>query len=87
MSAPRRLFCFGLGYTALVLAEALIAEGWSVAGTCQSDDRRRELERRGIAAHVFDRDRPLADAALAGATHLLSSVPPGEETGEGPFID
>ncbi len=80
MSPPGRLFCFGLGYTAVVLAEALIAEGWSVAGTCQSDDRRRELERRGIGAHVFDRDRPLADgaAALAGATHLLASVPPGE---------
>ncbi len=80
MSPARRLFCFGLGYTALVLAEALIAEGWSVAGTCRSDDERRKLERRGIAAHVFDRARP-----LAGATHLLSSVPPGE--GGDPVLD
>ena len=78
MSARRRLFCFGLGYTALRLAEALMAEGWRVAGTCRSEDKRRRLEDRGIAAYLFDRGRPLDDAgaALAGATHLLSSAPP-----------
>ena len=77
-TSPRRLFCFGLGYTALRLAEALMAEGWSVAGTCRSEDKHRRLEDRGIAAYLFDRGRPLADAgaALAGATHLLSSAPP-----------
>ncbi len=78
MSAPRLLFCFGLGYTALRLAEALMAEGWSVAGTCRSQDKRQRLEDRVIAAYLFDRGRPLDDAgaALAGATHLLSSAPP-----------
>ncbi len=73
-----RLFCFGLGYTALALAESLRAEGWRIAGTCRSAEDRAALARRGIEAHLFDRDRPLADPAaiLAGTRCLLSSVPP-----------
>ncbi len=73
-----RLFCFGLGYSALALAGRLIADGWTVAGTCRSEERRARLENRGIDTHLFDRGRPLDDpaAALAGATHILSSVPP-----------
>ena len=73
-----RLFCFGLGFSALTLAERLMAEGWSVAGTCRGADKRAGLAAGGIEAHLFDRDRPLDDptAALAGTTHLLSSVPP-----------
>ncbi|MFZ5790084.1 MAG: SDR family oxidoreductase [Pseudomonadota bacterium] len=55
-----------------------MAKGWRVAGTCREAERRHLLARRGIEAHLFDRDRPLEDptAALRGATHLLSSVPP-----------
>ncbi len=33
MSESRRLFCFGLGYTWLALARALMRVGWTVAGT------------------------------------------------------
>ncbi len=77
--APR-LFCFGLGYCALHLAAALQADGWRVAGTCRGPDKAAALAARGIEAHPFDDGRPLADpaAALAGTTHLLVSVPPGE---------
>ncbi|HEY0832390.1 MAG TPA: SDR family oxidoreductase [Azospirillum sp.] len=75
MSTPR-LFVFGLGYTGGRLAAELLAEGWRVAGTCQSEERRAELAARGIEAFVFDRDHPLDPGALAGATHLLSTVPP-----------
>ncbi len=82
-----RLFCFGLGYSALTLARRLMAEGWSVAGTTRSEDKRVRLAADGIEAHLFDRGRPLADAAiaLAGASHLLSSVPP-DGTGD-PVLD
>ncbi|HIM42628.1 MAG TPA: SDR family NAD(P)-dependent oxidoreductase, partial [Rhodospirillales bacterium] len=75
-----RLFCFGLGYSAGRLARQLLAEGWIVAGTCQSPDRQAELTALGINAVIFGPDRPLADApsALSGATHLLGSVPPDE---------
>jgi len=72
-AVPERLFCFGLGYTALALGEAARAAGWAVAGTSRSAEKAAALAARGIAAQVF----PLADgAALEGATHVLSSVPP-----------
>jgi nucleoside-diphosphate-sugar epimerase len=76
-----RLFCFGLGYTALALARQLAAEGWQIAGTTRDPDRRALLEREGIEVHAFERGRPLAPAeqALAGTTHLLSSIAPDEE--------
>jgi nucleoside-diphosphate-sugar epimerase len=71
---------FGLGYSALVLALRLKARGWTVAGTCQSEDKRQALAAEGIAAVLFDGARPLTDLeALAGATYVLSSVPPEGE--------
>jgi len=72
----RRLFCFGLGYSALGLVRRLRPKGWVIAGTCRDDDRRAELAREGVEAYLFD--RPFADiaAALADTSHLLSSVPP-----------
>ena len=78
MSDTRTLFCFGLGYTAGVLTRRLRAQGWSVRGTCRSEEARAELAAQGIAAWLFDRDRPLADptAALEGVSHILASVPP-----------
>ncbi len=76
----RRLFCFGLGYSAARFAERLRAEGWAVAGTCRGAEKAMALSARGIDTFRFDRGRPLDDAraALAGTTHLLSSVPPDE---------
>ncbi len=84
---PARLFCFGLGYSARVLAGRLRARGWRVAGTTRSAERVAALAGDGIEAFRFDRGLPLADpaAALAGTTHLLSSVPP-DEAGD-PVID
>ncbi len=77
MTDPR-LFVFGPGYSARVFADALRADGWHVAATCRSEEKKAELEARGIEAFLFDRGRPLADAkaALAGTTHLLVSIPP-----------
>jgi nucleoside-diphosphate-sugar epimerase len=83
----RRLFCFGLGYSALALAARLRAEGWTVAGTCRSASKAADLAAQGIEAHRFERSHPLADpaTALAGTTHLLVSVPP-DEAGD-PVLD
>lgn len=71
-----RLFCFGLGYSAGRLADQLLAEGWSVAGTAREPGRIAALRARGIGVFVFDRTHSLPEGALSGATHLLSSVPP-----------
>jgi nucleoside-diphosphate-sugar epimerase len=79
-----RLFCFGLGYSARALAERCRASGWRVAGTTRDKDSADGLRAAGFEAFLFDRDRPLDDpaAALAGTTHLLSSVPP-DSAGDG----
>jgi nucleoside-diphosphate-sugar epimerase len=75
-----RLFCFGLGYTALALARRLIAEGWQVAGTTRTAEGQARLVAEGFEVHLFGRNRALRDpaAALAGTTHLLTSIPPDE---------
>jgi nucleoside-diphosphate-sugar epimerase len=79
MSAAPTLFCFGLGYTAGFLARALAAEGWRIAGTSRDTEASARLAARGFDMHLFAPDQLLAApavAALASATHLLSSVPP-----------
>lgn len=73
-----RLFVFGLGYSAGILAERLRRQGWRVAGT----------GRAGTLA--FDDDAGIA-AELTHATHVLSSVPPsavsaGAEAGGDPVL-
>lgn len=70
-----RVLIFGLGYTAGRLAAALSAEGWSVTAT-----RRTAVD----GAIAFDDEAGVA-GAVAGATHILSSVPPVE--GRDPVLD
>ena len=61
--------------------ELLQREGWAVAGTTRDPDKRDTLLKRGVEAHLFDYERPLPDpqTVLAGTTHLLLSVPPGDQ--------
>jgi nucleoside-diphosphate-sugar epimerase len=75
MSAPR-LFCFGMGYSALALARRLTASGWVVAGTCRSVEKADLLAAAGFHTDLFGRDQPLARERLRGITHLLVSAPP-----------
>lgn len=79
ISPARRLFCFGLGFSALTLAHRLRAEGFAVAGTCRSEEKAARLRDQGIEAHVYGPDAPLDPAALEGATHLLLSIPPDDK--------
>ena len=60
------MLIFGLGYTASRLATRLRTEGWHVTGTRRST---------GADTLAFD-DEPAVRAAIASATHILSSVPP-----------
>jgi nucleoside-diphosphate-sugar epimerase len=71
-----RLFCFGFGYTAARLAEALPEPDLSVAGT-----RRSAEARSGIELARFRGDAPSqeVEALLPGTTHLLISIPPDLE--------
>lgn len=74
-----RLFCFGLGFSGLTLARQLVADGWEVAGTTRSAEKSAELAHLGLSPFTFDGSAPLPAGALAGTTHLLCSVPPGEK--------
>lgn len=56
-------------------------ERWQIAGTTRDDEKRDDLNERGIQAHLFDHDHPLTDprSALHGVTHLLISTPPNDD--------
>ena len=74
----RKLFCFGLGYTACRLAEELIGEGWRIAGTTRDHEKGAALRSLGIDVRITRGDGfgpNLADM-LHGASHVLVSVPP-----------
>jgi nucleoside-diphosphate-sugar epimerase len=75
------LFCFGLGYTAVALADRLAAPEWLVTGTCRSTEKAAALHDAGYSAVLFDRGRAVDATALDGVTHLLVSVPP-DATGD-----
>ena len=60
-----RLFIFGMGYSAQVLARHARAAGWAVEGT-------------GRAGRIDFADEGALRAALARASHVLSSVPPAD---------
>ena len=62
-----RLLVFGMGYSAARVATALRARGWHVIGTSRTG-------RDGTIA--FD-DAERVRAAIAAASHILHSVPPG----------
>jgi nucleoside-diphosphate-sugar epimerase len=59
------LFIFGLGYSAKRIRAAVEARGWQVTAT-------------GEEGELAFADEPGVTAALAGASHVLSSVPPDE---------
>ncbi|HVI53246.1 MAG TPA: SDR family oxidoreductase [Candidatus Sulfotelmatobacter sp.] len=74
-----RLFCFGLGFSAGILARRCLAKGWQVAGTAREPARVKALRDADVQAYRFDRNHDLPFEALDGATHLLISVPPDED--------
>ncbi|MBC2776694.1 Rossmann-fold NAD(P)-binding domain-containing protein [Parasphingopyxis marina] len=65
-----KLLIFGLGYTAGRIAGRLRGEGWTVSAT------RREADEDAIAFA----DREAVTAAIRDATHILSSVPPVDDS-------
>lgn len=58
---------FGLGYSAQVIARKLAASGWTISST-------------GSAGTIAFDDKQAVKAALARASHVLSSVPPADDS-------
>jgi nucleoside-diphosphate-sugar epimerase len=82
-SGPREtphLLVIGLGYTAQRVAGRLGKLGWRVTGTARSPAGAAKICERGWRGIVFDGAGPSAElaAAIAEATHILVSAPPGE---------
>jgi nucleoside-diphosphate-sugar epimerase len=72
-----RIFIFGLGYSGLEIARLAKAAGWSVAGTCTSEQKTGELRADGIEAYCFDGTAALPAGAMDGASHVLCTIAPG----------
>jgi nucleoside-diphosphate-sugar epimerase len=78
-SVARRLFAFGLGFSAQALAERLASRGWYVAGTTRDHSNVEKLRAQGytVASFAGESHSPELVALLQGTTHLLHSIPPG----------
>jgi nucleoside-diphosphate-sugar epimerase len=72
MGKAGRLLIFGLGYAGSAVARAACAAGFAVTGTSRNPAALHAPE--AVAAIAFARALP----AIADATHVLSTVPPGE---------
>jgi nucleoside-diphosphate-sugar epimerase len=74
--AMNTLLSIGHGYSAQALARRLLPQGWQIIGTTRTEAGAATLRATGVQALVW----PGADlgAALAQATHLLTSVAPGD---------
>lgn len=79
------LLIFGLGYSGLRIADDRRRLGWQVSGTTRSRQKASEVTELGVEGLVFDGEAspsPADDAvraALARATHLLVTTPPGSD--------
>ena len=74
-----RLFCFGFGYTAEALARRLSARALSLAGTRTRLDTSKAPMGAELAAFHGDSVSAEVRDLLAGATHVLVSIPPDVE--------
>ncbi|KAJ7515689.1 hypothetical protein O6H91_22G023700 [Diphasiastrum complanatum] len=78
----KRMFLFGLGYTATNFADCLKKDGWHISGTCRSNERTKLMEEHGFDVYHFDPEHGGEDLkrdglmALWNATHVLSTIPP-----------
>jgi nucleoside-diphosphate-sugar epimerase len=73
------LFCFGLGYSAGLVAKQLSADGWRIAGTSTTQAGVHAITQEGYQGYLFDGTLPSVDVrpAVKEATHILLSIPPG----------
>ncbi len=71
------LLSIGHGYSADALARRLLPQGWHVIGTTRSREKAEKLRSDGIEPVIWPGDD--LSGPLARATHLLSSVGPGDD--------
>jgi nucleoside-diphosphate-sugar epimerase len=70
----KTLLSIGHGFSARALAPLLIAEGWRVIGTTRTAEKAEILRGEGVEPIIW----PGGELPFSEATHLLTSVAPGE---------
>lgn len=79
----KKLFCFGLGYSAQHLIQQLKDQnsGWQFSGTCRTLP---ETPIADVDIHIFEGNSPLKNMAalLSDATHILISIAPQDILGD-----
>lgn len=86
--ATKKLFCFGLGYSAQAIARECIAAGVHVVGTTRTPENRLKLLQQGFSDVVlFDGTAPIADFLQhhGDTTYLLCSLPASAQ-GDAAFV-
>lgn len=85
-----RLFCFGIGYSALSTIDLLRGLGWEISGTTRNPIKQEKLASKNIKAVLFDTDRKMNEQGLAllrNASHVLVSIPPQGREGDMVFAN
>ena len=73
------LLCFGLGFSAKIIAARLAAKGWRISATSRSASGAAAITELGYRGLMFDGSSPLEAEAFDGVTHVVTSAPPGED--------
>ncbi len=68
------LLSIGHGFSARALTPLLLDDGWRVIGTTRTEEKAEILRSEGVEAFVW----PDSDLPIDQASHLLTSVAPGE---------
>lgn len=74
-----KFFCFGLGYTARYVLEALGSEAELIGGTCRTLDKLREYRQKRLPITLLD---DVDVQKIREATHILVTIPPFEDAGD-----
>lgn len=72
----KTILIFGYGYTARVIGQELLSEGWRVIGTTRSADKAAVMNADGVEAILWPAEN--INEALTAATHILLSAAPSE---------
>jgi nucleoside-diphosphate-sugar epimerase len=77
----KKLFAFGLGFSAQELASRLAARGWQIAGTARDEANVARARAQGYEMARFAGEPGNRDVTrlLQGTTHLVHSIPPGQD--------
>lgn len=78
MVLTHHLFCFGFGYTASRLADALASKAWRISGTTRSEHKSKsEAANSRLLYRLEDITTDWVATYGKEITHMLHSIPPG----------